>query len=323
MGDDSDSPSLATFGETMLRYTPTGDERLETSETFAVHTGGAESNVAVAAARLGLGSAWLSRLPDTPLGRRIAATLRRHGVDPLVDWTDGGRVGTYYLEPGGKSRTASVTYDRAGTPVREATPADLATEHIARADAFHTTGITPALAETLAETTGELLALAGEHGTTRVFDVNYRGKLWSPAAARDTLSSLLDDVDVLIVADRDAETIFEFDGDAASIAREFTSAYDLDRVVVTQGETGATALFGGETFTQSTFESTDRYPVGTGDAFVGGFLASYLRGELPERALSVAAATAALKREIPGDLATVDPPDVESLLDSSARDISR
>jgi len=115
MGDDSDSPSLATFGETMLRYTPTGDERLETSETFAVHTGGAESNVAVAAARLGLGSAWLSRLPDTPLGRRIAATLRRHGVDPLVDWTDGGRVGTYYLEPGGKSRTASVTYDRVGT----------------------------------------------------------------------------------------------------------------------------------------------------------------------------------------------------------------
>jgi len=323
MESESDSPSLATFGETMLRYTPTGDERLETSDEFAVHVGGAESNVAVAAARLGLDSAWLSRLPDTSLGRRIAATLRRHGVDPLVDWTDDGRVGTYYLEPGGKSRTASVTYDRAGTPVREGTTADVATERITSADAFHTTGITPALSETLAETTAELLALAGEHGTTRVFDVNYRAKLWAPAAARETLPSLLDDVDVLVVADRDAETIFGYDGDAASIARKFTSEYGLDRAIVTEGEAGATALFDGEVFTQSTFDSTDRYPVGTGDAFVGGFLSSYLQGESPARALSVAAATAALKREIPGDLATVDPEDVESVLAASESGISR
>ncbi len=323
MGADSDHPSLATVGETMLRFTPTGDERLETSGEFAVHVGGAESNVAVAADRLGLDSAWLSRLPDTPLGRRIPATLRRHGVDTLVDWTDEGRVGTYYLEPGGESRRASVTYDRAGTPVRGATPADLATDRIIRADALHTTGITPALSETLAATTADLLALAGDHGTTRVFDVNYRGKLWSPAAARETLSSLLDDVDLLVVADRDAETVFGYDGDAASIAREFASAHGVDRVIVTTGESGATALFGEDLVTQSTFDSTDRYPVGTGDAFVGGFLASYLRGGSLERALSVAAATAALKREIPGDLATVDPADVESLLDAPGSGISR
>lgn len=323
MTGDSASPSLATFGETMLRYTPTGDERLETSEEFAVHVGGAESNAAVAAERLGCDSAWLSRLPDTALGRRIAATLRRHGVDPLVDWTEEGRVGTYYLEPGGKSRRASVTYDRAETPIREATTADLATARITRADAFLTTGITPALSETVAETTADLLALAGEAGTTRVFDINYRGKLWSPGDARERLSTLLAEVDLLIVADRDAETIFEYGGDASSVASEFSSAYDIDRVIVTQGSAGATALVEGELFVQSTFESRNRYPVGTGDAFVGGFLAAYLGDESPDRALSVAAATAALKREIPGDIATVDPADVESLLDSPERNISR
>ena len=44
---------LVTFGETMLRYTPPPGERLETADSFAVDVGGAESNVAVAAARLG------------------------------------------------------------------------------------------------------------------------------------------------------------------------------------------------------------------------------------------------------------------------------
>ncbi len=319
----TDPPSLATFGETMLRYSPTGDERLETSDEFAVHVAGAESNVAVAAARLGLDSAWLSRLHDSSLGRRITGTLRHHGVDPLVDWTDEGRVGTYYLEPGAESRTASVVYDRAGTPVRETTPGDLPTDRIAAADAFHTTGITPALSETLADTTAELLALAGRNDTARVFDVNYRGKLWSPESARETLSGLLGDVDVLVVADRDAATIFDAAGRPETVAREFASSHDIDLVVVTQGEAGATALLEGDVYTQSTFETANRYPVGTGDAFVGGLLASYLRGDSLDRALSVAAATAALKREIPGDLATVDPADVDAVLDDPDRDISR
>jgi len=320
---DTDTPTLATVGETMLRYTPTGDERLETGEEFAVHVGGAESNVAVAAARLGLDAAWLSRLPDSRLARRITGTLRRHGVDPLVDWTDEGRVGTYYLEPGGKSRTASVVYDRADTPIRDATVENLATDRVAAADAVHTTGITPALSETLAETTADLLGFAGEHDTTRVFDVNYRAKLWSPATARETLSSLFEDVDVLVIADRDAATIFDAEGAPAAIAAEFAATYDIDLVIVTQGEAGATALKQGDIHTQDTFDASDRYPVGTGDAFVGGFLASYLRGESLDRALAVAAATAALKREIPGDLATVDPEDVDALLAESDRDISR
>ena len=323
MADASEPPSLATFGETMLRYTPTDDERLETADEFAVHVGGAESNVAVAAARLGLDSTWLSRLPDSPLARRIPARLRQHGVDPRVDWTDTGRVGTYYLEPGGKSRTASVTYDRGGTPIRDATTAHLATERIAAADAFHVTGITPALSETLAETTVELFDLAERNGTTRVFDVNYRGKLWSPTEARETLSSLLDAVDVLVVADRDAATVFDAEEDAETVAGAFAAQYDIDLVIVTEGEAGATALCEGETYSQPTFEAGDRYPVGTGDAFVGGFLSSYLRGEPLTRALAVAAATAALKREIPGDLATVDPADVDALFAESDRDISR
>jgi 3-oxoacyl-[acyl-carrier-protein] synthase III len=44
---------LVTFGETMLRLSPPGHERLETTDELEVRAAGAESNVAIAAERLG------------------------------------------------------------------------------------------------------------------------------------------------------------------------------------------------------------------------------------------------------------------------------
>ncbi|MFB6095656.1 MAG: PfkB family carbohydrate kinase, partial [Halodesulfurarchaeum sp.] len=70
------TPTLVTFGETMLRLGAPEGERLETAEHLDVRIGGAESNVAVAAQRLGLDAVWCSRLPDSPLGRRVINPLR-------------------------------------------------------------------------------------------------------------------------------------------------------------------------------------------------------------------------------------------------------
>src|SRR5262249_54934686 len=52
-----------TVGETMVRLTPRGHTRLEDASELEVRTGGSESNVAVALARLGLRVAWASKLP--------------------------------------------------------------------------------------------------------------------------------------------------------------------------------------------------------------------------------------------------------------------
>ena len=63
---------VATFGETMLRLSPPTGERIESTDSLECRTAGAESNVAIAAARLGTDAAWLSKLPDSVLGRRVA-----------------------------------------------------------------------------------------------------------------------------------------------------------------------------------------------------------------------------------------------------------
>lgn len=84
-------PTFATLGEAALRLSPPGHERLETAREVEVHVTGAESNAAVVAHRLGCASTWISRLPDSPLGRRVAGELREHGLDVEVTWSEEGR----------------------------------------------------------------------------------------------------------------------------------------------------------------------------------------------------------------------------------------
>lgn len=314
---------LVTFGETMLRLSPPSDGRLETSPQFDVTVGGAESNVAVAASRLGASTAWLSKLPDTVLGRRIAGELERNGVVAQVSWTDGGRVGTYYLESGDPPRGTDVIYDRSGSAVTTVSADELDTETVGSADAFHTSGITPALSEATAETTAALLDVASEAGTTVSFDLNYRSKLWSHTEARETIEPLLEDVDLLFAPRRDTEAVLDVEGTAPEMARELAATFDIATVVMTLGEDGSLAIHEGETFEQPVYPASDRRPIGTGDAFVGGFLAKFLDGKSVEESLSWGAATAALKRSIPGDVATVTPREVRAVVTGETTDISR
>jgi 2-dehydro-3-deoxygluconokinase len=316
-------PELATFGETMLRLSPPGDEPVETARSFEVHAAGAESNVAVAAQRLGVASTWLSKLPDSPPGRRVLGALRRHGVDPAVVLTEAGRQGTYYLESADAPRGRAVTYDREGTAVRTATAAELPTDRIERADAFHTTGITPALSSTLATTTADLLELAREAGTTTAFDLNYRSKLWPTERARETVTDLLDLVDLFVVADRDAEQVLGLTGSPTETAERLAADYGFETVVVTQSDAGAVALHDGELHEQPAIPAGDAHPVGTGDAFVGGYLASRLQGGTVPDALAYGTATAALKRTIPGDAAVVTTEAVERTLADATGGIER
>lgn len=316
---------IATFGETMLRLSPPRGERLERTRDLDVRVGGAESNVAVAAARLGCEATWLSKLPKSPLGRRVTAALRSHGVRPAVAWDDGdaARLGTYYFEHGGDPRGSDVIYDRRGASITTATPAELPVAAIEGADLFYTSGITPALSAQLAETTAALLQAARGAGSTTAFDLNYRSKLWSPPAAGEAYRSLFPHVDVLVAAERDVNACLDREGDAVEMANGLLQEFDFRTVVLTRGEHGSVAVHDGEVFEQDAYAADTFDPVGSGDAFVGGYLARRIHGGGVESALAYGAATASLKRTVDGDVAVVTADEVESVVDQEAGGLSR
>lgn len=314
---------LVTFGETMLRLSPRDNERLEDAEEFEVHVGGAESNVAVAAQRLGTPATWISKVPENPLGRQVVGKLRQYGIETDVCWSHRGRQGTYYMEQAGEPRGANVIYDRENAAITTAKPRQLNVDLIRDAQVFFTTGITPALSSTLRETTMSLLKAAKEGGTTTAFDFNYRAKLWPPDEARETLTQLFPGIDVLVIAARDAQHVLGLEGDPRQIGHHLGSQYDLETVIVTRGAEGAIGWHDNVVHEQDTYETDTVSPIGTGDAFTGAFIARRLDGDDVPTALEYAAAAAALKRTIPGDVALITEEEVESVVKEGAKEISR
>lgn len=314
---------LVTFGETMLRLSPPVNERLENADQFDVRAAGAESNVAVAADRLGTSSTWISKVPDSPLGRRVVDELRGYGIETNVVWSREGRQGTYYMEQAGKPRGTNVIYDRENAAVTTAEATEFDIKLIQNARVFFTTGITPALSSTLRETTMNMLKAARQGGTTTAFDFNYRRKLWSPQEAKETLTRLFPGIDVLVIAARDARDVLGYEGDPRQLTHQLATQYDFTTVIVTRGDEGAICWHDNVVHNQETYETDTIDPIGTGDAFTGAFIARRLSGNDVGTALEYAAATAALKRTIQGDIALVTEEEVETVVEERGIDISR
>jgi len=90
---------LVSIGETMLRFSPKSPLRLEQSSELETHVGGSESNTLVGLSRLGLKSAWISRLPSHVLGQSIARNIAMHGVDTQhVVWSESDRSRLTYCQ---------------------------------------------------------------------------------------------------------------------------------------------------------------------------------------------------------------------------------
>ena len=154
---------VVTLGETMLRLTPESQLRLEQAERLQVHVGGSESNTAVGLSRLGKRVAWLSRMTDNHLGRKIERAIAAHGVDTNhITWTSQDRVGLYFLEEGSPPRNSQVIYDRKGSAFSRWETSDLPSDLFVpnKSKWLHVTGISLWLGETTRATVAEAVRLA-------------------------------------------------------------------------------------------------------------------------------------------------------------------
>jgi 2-dehydro-3-deoxygluconokinase len=202
---------VVTFGEAMIRLSPPHFERFEQANSLDVRVGGGELNVAVGVSRLGLRSTWVSRLPKNPLGKLMENRARQAGVDTSnLVWSADGRMGLYFLEFGAAPRASSVVYDRAQSAISLVKPGEINWEKVFQgAKWFHTSGITPALSDSAAAVTLEALKAAKHAGATVSYDLNYRGKLWTPDKAQSIQEPMMEHVDVLMTTEEDTKVVFK------------------------------------------------------------------------------------------------------------------
>ena len=191
---------IVTFGELMLRFSKEDKRRLSQSKIFCGNYGGSEANVAVSLAMQGEEVEYVTRLPDTQMGRAGAMSLRQLGVGTNHILYGGDRVGVYYFEEAASLRNASVTYDRAGSAYSFLKPGMIDWRRaLADAEVLHVSGITAAITQPAADATFEAIDVAEEMGLTISIDLNYRKNLWryEGAQPRETLSRMMKHADVM------------------------------------------------------------------------------------------------------------------------------
>lgn len=200
---------IVTFGEIMLRLSPRGCERFLQSPSFEATFGGAEANVAVSLAGFGMDAAFVTKVPQNPIGKAALAELNKFGVDSSFCAWGGDRLGIYYLEKGAGPRPSLCVYDRKNSAIAEAAAADFDFDKILKgAAAFHFTGITPALSKNAAALCLAAVKAARKAGALVFCDLNFRSKLWTKVQAKKTMTELCKYVDVCILNESDAADVF-------------------------------------------------------------------------------------------------------------------
>ncbi len=339
---------VVTFGEAMIRLAPPHFQRLEQTTSLDVQVGGGELNVAVGVSRLGLKSAWVSRLPKNPLGRLMENRVRQAGVDTShLVWAAEGRMGLYFVEFGAAPRASSVLYDRAHSTISALQPGEINWKQVFEgARWFHTSGITPALSDSAAAVTLEALQAARRAGLTVSYDLNYRGKLWSPEKAQAMQEPMMAYVDVLITTEEDTSVVFKIQAEGKTdekgftqvspasykeVARRLQEKFKFQAVTITLRENPlvwrntwtAIAYAEGQFYEDVKYdlEIVDR--IGGGDSFSAGFIYGRLVKNSYDAAVRYGNAFSALKHSTPGDFNWATLPEVEGLLKGASLRVAR
>jgi 2-dehydro-3-deoxygluconokinase len=305
---------VTTFGETMLRLSVQPGERLEAAHQLDLRPGGAESNVVALLARLGLKTAWCGALPDSALGRLAANHLRMAGVNlEGIVWCTHGRMGLYFVEFAVPPRATQVIYDRADSCAARMTREQMHWHHLLDTRLLHLTGITPALSGECANLTEEAIRRAQAAGVTVSFDVNYRARLWRAPNAAQTISRLIDGVDLLFCSRTDAERLFAIDDPPEDAVRRLTDRANAAITVMSIGAEGVVAWDGASLHRQAAVETTVIDRPGAGDALAAGVLFGWLQGDLG-LGLRYGVTLAALALSQIGDIVITNREEVENLL---------
>jgi len=326
-----------TFGEIMLRLKPFNRERFFQSPLLEATFGGGEANVAVGLARFGLNVAYVSVIPNNPIGDACIGELRRQGVDTSLIVRKGDRLGIYFLEAGANQRPSKVIYDRSHSAIAESKPGDINWGRVFDgASWFHITGITPAISLSASELSLEAVKKAREKGIIISCDLNFRGKLWKYGkSAPEVMTELVRYIDIAVGNEEDCQKSLgvKVDIDVESgrlqvekykeLTDKILSLYpNIKKIAITLREShsanynGWSAVLNNreEFFISKKYEIhniVDR--VGGGDTFAAGLIYGFNNLNSDKETLEFAVAASCLVHSIPGDLPLLSVEEVKSL----------
>lgn len=268
-------PTILCCGEPLVVVTPHAGEDLVTAHELSIGVAGAELNVALHLARLGLDVRFAGAVGTDPFGARIRSALVAEGVDDraLHDVSD-RPTGIYFKQAAGEAGNgSSVHYYREGSAA--AGPWPLTDDDLASVGHVHVSGVAAAVSDDLV---AKLDALTSPQRTWTVsFDVNHRPALWPPGSAGEVLLRMARRCDIVLIGLDEAAEVWGAETPDA-IHQLLPS---VPEIVVKDGARPASVWVDGAWSASEPVPVIVVELVGAGDAFAAAYLASRLSGHSP------------------------------------------
>lgn len=276
---------VITFGEAMLLLVADRPGPIEEAQAFYKRTAGAETNVAIGLARLGLKVGWASRLGTESMGRYLLAAMRDEGIDCSHVICDVNQKTGFQFK--GKVLDGSdpqVEYHRQGSAASHMGVADIDEAWLLSARHLHATGVFAAISATTLPAARRAMEIMRGAGRTVSFDPNLRPTLW---ASTDVMRESINDLATLadwVLPGLEEGLILTGESTPEGVAR-FYRQRGARLVVVKLGAAGA--------WFDSDSAGTGHVPgfpvnevvdtVGAGDGFACGVISALLDGlSVPE-----------------------------------------
>ena len=274
--------TITCFGEILWDVLPTSKQ-----------PGGAPMNVAADLRNFGLNAQLISRVGSDDLGRELLDFLTQKGIP-----TEFVQVGQSHLTGVAKANISDsneVTY-KILQPVAwdYIMPEPNLIDVVKQSDLF----VYGSLAARSPQTHETLLALL-DVAPRKVFDVNIR----APHYNQKTVEELLHQAHIAKLNEHELVELSGWYGHETDLLKamyQLRDRYSLETLCVTLGPDGAALLNEDGFFRQAGFPVEVADTIGSGDAFLAGFLYKMLRGKTPQKTLEFACATGAYVATKPG-----------------------
>ncbi len=282
------SPDIVCLGEPLIEFNrpKEGDGR-----TWLQGFGGDSQNVAIAAARQGASTGYLTSVGQDWMGDAFLDLWRIEGVDA-------SKVTRHPTAPTGVSFVThsaaghKFDYLRKNSAASLMTPDTLAGDYIAGARIFHLSAIGQAISDSARATCDVAIDIARKAGVKVSYDTNLRLRLWDLDVARTVVDATIARCDIALPSLDDSRQLTGLE------EPEAVAAYYLDLgaplVALKMGAEGSLiATRDRQTrIAPHKVEAVDA--TGAGDTFDGAFLTRLLAGDDAETAARYANVAAAL-----------------------------
>jgi 2-dehydro-3-deoxygluconokinase len=282
------SPDIVCLGEPLIEFNrpKEGDGR-----TWLQGFGGDSQNVAIAAARQGASTGYVTSLGEDWMGDAFMDLWRSEGVDC-------SRVTRHPTAPTGVSFVThsaaghKFDYLRKNSAASLMTPESLPVDYVAGARVFHFSAIGQAISESARATCDAAMAIARKAGVRVSYDTNLRLRLWELDLAREVIDATIARCDIALPSLDDSRQLTGLD-DADAIADHYLGL-GAPLIALKMGAEGSLVATPEKRTRIAPYKVEAVDATGAGDTFDGAFLARLLAGDNPETAARYANVAAAL-----------------------------